>query len=80
MKKSSKYQYVTVIQQQYGCGWEDVSEYETDSQYIPKDKSDKLSPLGRPESLLRHDLREYRTLGYPTRTINRRLLNANAIS
>lgn len=78
MKKQAKYNYLAVIQQSFGAyGWEDVSEYETDSAYIPVEKSDKPHPItGRPESLLKHDLREYKSMGYPTRVINRRQLNA----
>ena len=33
MKQANKYTYLKVIQQSTGQGWEDVSEYETDSQY-----------------------------------------------
>jgi len=29
--KTNKYTYLKVIQQNYGQGWEDVSEYETNS-------------------------------------------------
>ena len=72
MKITKKYNYLKVIQQQYGQGWEDVSEYETDSQGAPIEVSDKPSPKGKRESLLHHDLREYRTTGYPTRVIKRR--------
>ena len=32
--KTNKYNYLKVIQQNYGQGWEDVSEYETNSQGI----------------------------------------------
>jgi hypothetical protein len=75
--KANKYSYLKVIQQYYAgsYGWEDVSEYKADSSGIPIEQSDKLSPKGRKESLLAHDLREYRTLGYPTRVIFRRELN-----
>ena len=71
----NKYKYVKVIQQNYGQGWEDVSEYEANSSYTPKEYSNKLSPKGLKETLLRHDLREYRLTGYQTRVINRRELN-----
>lgn len=73
--KATKYNYFNVIQQNYGQGWEDVSEYETNSQFTPKEVSDKLSPTGRKESLQSHDLREYRLMGYPTRVISRKQLN-----
>lgn len=76
MKKTgSKYNYLKVIQQHYGQGWEDVSEYETNSMGTPKEQSDKLSPKGKKESLLSHDLREYRFTQYPTRVIFRKELN-----
>lgn len=75
MKKQTKYNYARVIQQHYGQGWEDVSEYETNSGYWKLEQSKTLSPTGKKESLLSHDLREYKTLGYPTRVINRKTLN-----
>ena len=61
--KTNKYTYLKVIQQNYGQGWEDVSEYETNSQFITKDRE-----------LLKHDLKEYRLTGYPTRVIQRKEL------
>lgn len=75
--KANKYNYIKVIQQYYcpSYGWEDVSEYETDSAGTPVEISDKPSPKGRKESLLAHDLREYKLTGYPTRVIKRRELN-----
>lgn len=76
MKQANKYNYLKVIQQNYGQGWEDVSEYETTSQYEAIEQSDKLSPQGKKESLLSHDLREYRLTGYSTRVIKRKELNA----
>ena len=54
--------YLKVIQQHYGYGWEDVSEYETNSQGTPK-----------PGECLQHDLKEYRLTGYPTRVVKRRV-------
>ena len=63
-----KYRYLKVIQQYYSSsyGWEDVSEYETDSTgYANKEQ----------RWLLSHDLKEYRLTGYPTRVIKRRELN-----
>ena len=70
--KTNKYNYFRVIQQHYGQGWEDVSEYECNSQGTPLELNDKLSPKGKIESVLSHDLREYKFMGYPTRVINRR--------
>ena len=77
--KTNKYNYIKVIQQNYGQGWEDVSEYQTNSQGEPKEWSDKLhiSPTGkeRKQSLLLHDLKEYRLTGYLTRVVSRKELN-----
>jgi len=77
--KVNKYTYYKVIQQNYGQGWEDVSHYETKSDFINHEKSgktyvDKFGKL-RELSLITHDLREYRLTGYPTRLINRKELN-----
>ncbi len=73
--KVNKYYYLKVIQQNYGQGWEDVSEYETNSQGMPKEfhefpKVDGVSK--RKISLARHDLAEYKLTGYPTRIISRK--------
>ena len=58
---SYKYEYWKVIQQNY-CGvWEDVSHYEARSNGSTKDYA-----------LLKHDVNEYRLMGYPTRVIFRR--------
>lgn len=66
---ATKYQYFIVIQQNYDAyGWEDVSEYETNSTYI------KYLEDGMNHQVFKNDLKEYRTLGYPTRTIKRRVL------
>jgi hypothetical protein len=76
--KTNKYNYLKVIQQHFGQGWEDVSEYETDSTGTVTEMSDKFRTLksGRQIkiTLLSHDLREYKTLGYPTRVIRRKEL------
>jgi len=61
--RTNKYNYLKVIQQNYGQGWEDVSEYETNSQGVTKDSN-----------LLKHDLKEYRLMGYNTRVIKRKEL------
>ena len=55
----NKYRYLLVIQQNYAGYWEDVSEYNKMTEY--KD--------------WKHDIKEYKLMGYPTRTINRRELN-----
>jgi hypothetical protein len=75
--KSNKYNYLNVIQQNYGQGWEDVSEYVANSKGVSLEISDKLSPKGRKETLLSHDVREYRLTGYSTRVIFRKELNTN---
>lgn len=62
--KRNKYTYLIVIQQTYGFGWEDNSEYECTSSYVPKDKE-----------TYKADLKEYRLTGYNTRSINRKELN-----
>ena len=76
----TKYKYSKVIQQNYGQGFEDVSEYKTNSQFIPMEMSDKLhissSGKSRVQSLLLFDLKEYRLMGYSTRVISRRVLNS----
>jgi hypothetical protein len=78
--KANKYYYCKVIQQNYGQGWEDVSEYETDSQGNPKEWSEipHISPTGkeRKQSLLNHDLKEYRLMNYNTRVVQRKKLNS----
>lgn len=61
--RNNKYEYEKIIQQNYGCVWEDVSSYEANSQGIAQDIK-----------LLKHDLAEYRLLCYPTRVIFRKSL------
>ena len=77
--KTNKYTYLKVIQQNYGQGWEDVSKYETNSQGEPKEWSEvpHISPMGKvkKQSLLNHDLKEYRLMGYATRVVKRKELN-----
>jgi len=67
--KKNKYKYLKVIQQHYGgCyGWEDASHYETDS-------TGYMGPEDR--QLFQYDLAEYKLMGYPTRVIKRKELNA----
>lgn len=78
---NAKYNYLKVIQQNYGQGWEDVSEYETNSTGTPKEYTDKIvGNYGRKLSLLAHDLREYRLIGYPTRVIFRKELKTTVIT
>jgi hypothetical protein len=78
IKKANKYNYILVIQQHFGS-WEDVSEYEADSQQNAKEYDNKIliNSKGREykETLLKHDLREYQRTGYPTRVIFRKELN-----
>lgn len=79
--KTNKYKYLKVIQQNFDSqyGWENVSEYETDSQGTPKEYTGKPERLRngmfRAVSLLKHDLKEYQLTGYPTRVIKRKELN-----
>ena len=61
MAKIKKWNYLKVIQQNYGQGWEDNSEYKTDSKFNTIDRN-----------LLKADLKEYRLTGYPTRVIQRK--------
>jgi len=68
--RTNKYNYLKVIQQNYGQGWEDVSEYETNSQ------GEGLEIHDNKDSLLTHDLREYKLTGYATRVINRKELKS----
>ncbi len=78
MKQETKFRYLAVIQQSTGQGWEDVSEYETDSQYRNFEKSGYFftNKYGRQQeySLIGWDLKEYRFTGYPTRLICRKEL------
>lgn len=81
--KQNKYNYLNVIQQYYGQGWEDVSEYEADSKgrsindslhsgkFITNPKTGSVKEI----TLLSHDLAEYQLTGYPTRVIFRKELN-----
>lgn len=78
VKKVNKYNYIKVIQQNYGQGWKDVSEYECNSSGMPKEfiHYDKVDGISKPSiSLIRHDLKEYRLMGYATRVIKRKVLN-----
>lgn len=77
--KNNKFEYWNVIQQHYGHGWEDVSHYEANSSGISQEMSDKPSPTGKKETLLRHDLREYNMTGYATRVIFRKELKAELV-
>lgn len=77
---SNKYTYLKVIQQYYGQGWQDVSEYECTSQGLnlefetEKWASGKELP-NKNKPLITNDLKEYKLLGYPTRVIQRKQLN-----
>ena len=78
MKKQNKYEYLQVIQQHYGQGWEDVSTYECSSQFLNFEKSGSFftDSKGRQKerSLIGYDLMEYRRTGYATRLICRKEL------
>jgi hypothetical protein len=81
--KANKYSYLNVIQQHYGYGWEDVSEYEANSQgqsigeALHSGKFVEVGKHGRKRelTLLEHDVKEYRLTGYATRVIFRKELN-----
>lgn len=81
--KNNKYNYLNVIQQNYGQGWEDVSEYEADSTgrsigeslHSGKFVTSKRTGRKREITLLAHDLIEYNMSGYATRVIFRKELN-----
>ena len=79
MKNSNKYTYLKVIQQNYGQGWEDVSQYETGSDFVSIEKSGvfytKSKGVKKESYLITNDLKEYRFTGYPTRLINRKEIN-----
>lgn len=80
--KNNKYNYLNVIQQNYGFGWEDVSEYEADSngrsigealhsgKFVTNEKTGRTMEL----TLLTDDLKEYQFTGYATRIIFRKEL------
>ena len=78
--KQNKFSYYSVIQQNYGQGWEDVSHYETNSKYLNFQKSGVMATNSKGKkyerSLIAYDLSEYRLTGYPTRLINRKELNS----
>ncbi|MCL1656781.1 hypothetical protein M2T79_09235 [Elizabethkingia miricola] len=77
--KTNKYTYLKVIQQNYGHGWEDCSEYITDSIGLPVERVLVPFPSKKwhySNTLLNQDLKEYKLLGYPTRVIRRRIVNA----
>ena len=73
---AKKYNYLKVIQQNFGNGFEDVSQYECNSQGVTTEMSGKFKELKngnkREINLLMHDLHEYKITGYPTRVIMRR--------
>jgi len=83
--KANKYNYCKVIQQHFGAyGWEDVSQYETNSkgELIGQDKEGSkfetyINKHGKERkreiTLLQQDFKEYLTCGYPTRVIFRKV-------
>lgn len=64
MARAKKFEYKKVIQQYYAQGWEDCSEYEANASGCCVSREVL--------TLLKHDLAEYRLMGYPTRVIFRR--------
>jgi len=78
--KANKYNYLLVIQQNTGQGWEDVSEYKANSKgkclelHELTEISKKTGfPITRKISLCLNDAKEYRLMGYPTRVIFRKV-------
>ena len=76
----TKYKYLKVIQQNYGQGWEDVSEYKCTSQGLNLEfETDKWASgamiPNKKKPLIKHDLKEYLLTNYPTRIIQRKELN-----
>jgi len=67
LTKPKRFTYLKVIQQNYGQGWEDVSQYDVFSTGQPKNIADR--------QLIIHDVKEYRLMGYPTRVIFRKEKN-----
>lgn len=81
--KKNKFNYLLVIQQNYAGYWEDVSEYEATSTGDCKERTNKTFVskntgllINRSISLCSLDADEYRLMGYPTRVIFRKELNA----
>lgn len=72
--RQNKFSYNLVIQQNYGFGWEDNSEYTCNSLGTPKEFIKDENGVNK-VSLYRHDLKEYNLTGYATRTILRKELN-----
>lgn len=60
--KKNKYNYLLVIQQSFGYGWEDVDSFDT-----KETERNEISKC----------YREYKLMGYPTRIISRRELNTD---
>ena len=84
MKKTNKYLYWLLIQQNYGFGWEDVSEYEATSvgQGIEQTEITRTGKDGQPKRvkipLWRHDFKEYAMNG-ATRCIFRKEPNPDFV-
>ena len=87
MTKQNKYNYFLVIQQNYGNGWEDNSEYEATSngKCIEQTEVTIISknrglPITKKVSLCSHDLKEYNLTSYNTRLIFRKELNKEVLT
>ena len=78
--KANKFDYYKVIQQNYGQGWEDVSFYPTNSQFVVIDnksgifKTSEKTGKTFERKLIVCDFEEYCSMGYPTRIIKRKEL------
>lgn len=79
--KNNKYNYLLVIQQHFGQGWEDVSEYDATSSGNCIEKTERLNKHGRMQkfSLSSEDAKEYRLTGYPTKIIFRKEPNTQPV-
>ncbi len=65
-----KYTYTKVIQQHFGQGWEDVSEYKCNSQGITTETHTTIE--GKLIKCINYDFKEYQKMGYLTRIIFRK--------
>jgi hypothetical protein len=73
--RNNKYLYTKVIQQYYGQGWEDASEYKCNS--LGNTIETCTTKDNKIVKTIKLDLKEYRLLGYPTRVIFRKEKNTN---
>jgi hypothetical protein len=65
LAQNRKYRYYQVIQENWGTGWEDSSEYEVNSSYTHFTRNER--------KLFRHDKKEYQRYCSNVRVINRKV-------